>query len=159
MLPPVILVIIPILTRGAIGYAPPVILVIIQTRGAIGYAPPVILVIIQTRGAIRYAPPVILVIIQTRGAIGYAPPVILVIMQTRGAIGYAPPSDPSYYAYTDLKTDIERGSKTYCKMVSRLSRDDRIVELNKVQDLFKKAMENTENKVQIAMQMYEMVRD
>lgn len=57
----------------------------------------------------------------------------------------------------DLKTDIERSSHTYCKNVSRLSKDDRIVELNKVQEMFKKAVENTDNKVQIAMQMYEMV--
>lgn len=32
-----------------------------------------------------------------------------------------------------------------------------VVELNKVEDLFKKCVENSDNKVQIAMQMYEMV--
>ncbi len=39
-----------------------------------------------------------------------------------------------------------------------MSRDERVVELNKLQEMFKKAVENSDNKVQIAMQMYEMVR-
>ncbi len=59
--------------------------------------------------------------------------------------------------YADLKTDVERNSQAYCRSVSRMSKDDRVVELNKIQDLFKKAVENSDNKVQIAMQMYEMV--
>ena len=58
----------------------------------------------------------------------------------------------------DLKTDVERYSQSYCRSVNRMSKDDRVVELNKIQDLFKKAVENSDNKVQIAMQMYEMVR-
>ena len=57
----------------------------------------------------------------------------------------------------DLKTDIERSAQTYCKCVCRLSKDDRVAELSKVQDLFKKALENSDNKVQIAVQMYGMV--
>ena len=39
-----------------------------------------------------------------------------------------------------------------------MSRDERVAELDKIQEMFKKATENSENKVQIAMQMYEMVR-
>jgi len=38
-----------------------------------------------------------------------------------------------------------------------MNKDDKISELSKVQEMFKKAVENSDNKVQIAMQMYEMV--
>ena len=57
----------------------------------------------------------------------------------------------------DLKADIERSSNSYCRRVNRLNKDDMVVELNKVDDMFKKAMDNSDNKVQIAMQMYDMV--
>ena len=60
--------------------------------------------------------------------------------------------------YADMKAEIEVKSKYYRGNVSKLNKDERITELNGVQDMFKKAVENSENKVQIAMQMYEMVR-
>lgn len=57
----------------------------------------------------------------------------------------------------DLKVDIERNSDSYCRTVNRLNKDDMVVELNSIEDMFKKAVENSDNKVQLAMQMYEMV--
>ena len=38
-----------------------------------------------------------------------------------------------------------------------LNKEERKQRLNKIQELFKKAMEYSDDKVQIAMQMYEMV--
>ena len=64
---------------------------------------------------------------------------------------------PKPYDSADLKADIEKSSNSYCRTVNRLNKDDMVVELNKVEDMFKKAVENSDNKVQIAMQMYEMV--
>ena len=58
----------------------------------------------------------------------------------------------------DAKVDIENKSKNYRSRVNKMNRDERVVELNKLQEMFKKAVENSDNKVQIAMQMYEMVR-
>ena len=41
--------------------------------------------------------------------------------------------------------------------MAHLNKEERSKSLNKIQDMFKKAAENSDNKVQIAMQMYEMV--
>ncbi len=43
--------------------------------------------------------------------------------------------------------------------MSRISKDDKMVQLSKLHDMFKKALEHSDNKVQIAMQMYEMVSE
>lgn len=42
--------------------------------------------------------------------------------------------------------------------MAQLNKEERSKSLNKIQEMFKKATENSDNKVQIAMQMYEMVR-
>ena len=60
---------------------------------------------------------------------------------------------------TDIKAEIDDCSCEYISDVARLSKEERSKSLNKIQDLFKKATENSDNKVQIAMQMYEMVSD
>lgn len=62
------------------------------------------------------------------------------------------------WSYADLKVDIDRNSDSYCRTVNRLNKDDMVVELNRIDEMFKKAIENSDNKVQLAMQMYEMVR-
>lgn len=63
------------------------------------------------------------------------------------------------YVCTDIKAEIDDCSCEYISDVARLSKEERSKSLNKIQDLFKKATENSDNKVQIAMQMYEMVSD
>jgi inhibitor of growth protein 5 len=57
----------------------------------------------------------------------------------------------------DIKSEIEESSRDYVNSVSRLGKEERSKSLNKIQEMFKKATENSDNKVQIAMQMYEMV--
>ena len=57
----------------------------------------------------------------------------------------------------DVKTEIERCSQNYRDEVSRLGDKERSRDLNNIQEMFKKAIENSDNKVQMAMQMYEMV--
>lgn len=58
---------------------------------------------------------------------------------------------------TDLRSEIETSSREYRGRVRDLSKEERKQRLNKIQELFKKAMEYSDDKVQIAMQMYEMV--
>ena len=57
----------------------------------------------------------------------------------------------------DIKAEIEESSLEYTNNVAHLSKEERSKSLNKIQEMFKKATENSDNKVQIAMQMYEMV--
>ena len=57
----------------------------------------------------------------------------------------------------DQKTEIDRCSQKYCQEVGRMSEGERGQELGAIQEMFKKAIENSDNKVQMAMQMYEMV--
>ena len=57
----------------------------------------------------------------------------------------------------DIKTEIEQSSLEYTNDVAHLSKEERSKSLNRIQEMFKKATENSDNKVQIAMQMYEMV--
>lgn len=61
------------------------------------------------------------------------------------------------YIHVDIKAEIDESSRDYVNNVSRLSKEERSKSLNKIQEMFKKATENSDNKVQIAMQMYEMV--
>ncbi len=58
----------------------------------------------------------------------------------------------------DIKSDIDRFSQEYRGKVCSLTDLERGEELSTVQEMFKKAIENSDNKVQMAMQMYEMVR-
>ena len=58
---------------------------------------------------------------------------------------------------TGIKAEIEESSHEYMSSVAHLSKEERTKSLNKIQEMFKKATENSDNKVQIAMQMYEMV--
>lgn len=57
----------------------------------------------------------------------------------------------------DVTTEIDRCSQNYRDEVSHLSDKEKSRELNNIQEMFKKAIENSDNKVQMAMQMYEMV--
>lgn len=57
----------------------------------------------------------------------------------------------------DIKTEIDRCSQSYRQEMGKLSESERGKELGTIQEMFKKAIENSDNKVQIAMQMYEMV--
>ena len=58
----------------------------------------------------------------------------------------------------DIKTEIDRCSQKYRQEVGKMSESERGQELGAIQEMFKKAIENSDNKVQMAMQMYEMVR-
>ena len=60
----------------------------------------------------------------------------------------------------DIKTEIDRCSQKYRQEVGKMSESEseRGQELEAIQEMFKKAIENSDNKVQMAMQMYEMVR-
>ena len=64
---------------------------------------------------------------------------------------------PWLFYFVDIKTEIEDSSREYVANVTSLSKEERAKSLNKIQEMFKKATENSDNKVQIAMQMYEMV--
>ena len=57
----------------------------------------------------------------------------------------------------DLRSEVETSSHEYRDQVRELNKEERKQRLNKIQELFKKAMEYSDDKVQIAMQMYEMV--
>ena len=57
----------------------------------------------------------------------------------------------------DIKTEIDRCSQKYRQEVEKMSESERGQELGAIQEMFKKAIENSDNKVQTAMQMYEMV--
>ncbi len=59
----------------------------------------------------------------------------------------------------DIKSDIDRCSQEYRGRAEGLTESKRGEELAAIQDMFKKAIENSDNKVQMAMQMYEMVRN
>ena len=53
--------------------------------------------------------------------------------------------------------EIDTCKKSYKEHVAQLSREEREKQLKKIEDLFQKAKEYTDNKVQIAVQIYEMV--
>ncbi|XP_064398780.1 inhibitor of growth protein 5-like isoform X2 [Halichondria panicea] len=57
----------------------------------------------------------------------------------------------------DIKSEIDQSSQKYRLEVEGLNETERGKELSAIQDMFKKAIENSDNKVQMAMQMYEMV--
>ncbi len=59
----------------------------------------------------------------------------------------------------DVKSEIDHSSRKYRMEVEGLNETERGKELSAIQDMFKKAIENSDNKVQMAMQMYEMVSD
>ena len=52
--------------------------------------------------------------------------------------------------------EIDSCKKSYKEQVAQLSREEREKQLKKIEDLFQKAKEYTDNKVQIAVQIYEM---
>ena len=58
----------------------------------------------------------------------------------------------------DLLGEIDTNSHEYKSSVKELGKDERKDRLSKIQELFQKAREYSDDKVQIAMQMYEMVR-
>ena len=62
-----------------------------------------------------------------------------------------------YLFLPDLRSEVETSSHEYRDQVRDLNKEERKQRLNKIQELFKKAMEYSDDKVQIAMQMYEMV--
>lgn len=57
----------------------------------------------------------------------------------------------------DTMKEIDTCKKSYKEHVAQLSREEREKQLKKIEDLFQKAKEYTDNKVQIAVQIYEMV--
>ena len=61
------------------------------------------------------------------------------------------------FYFVDIKTEIEDSSREYIVNVASLSKEEKAKSLNRIQEMFKKATENSDNKVQIAMQMYEKV--
>ena len=61
------------------------------------------------------------------------------------------------FYFVDIKTEIEDNSREYIAHVTSLNKEEKAKSLNRIQEMFKKATENSDNKVQIAMQMYEMV--
>ena len=65
----------------------------------------------------------------------------------------------SMYAlpFPDLLGEIELNSQDYRSSVRHLGKEERKKKLKKIQELFAKAREYSDDKVQIAMQMYEMV--
>ena len=65
--------------------------------------------------------------------------------------------NPLKISLPDLRSEVETSSHEYRDQVRELNKEERKQRLNKIQELFKKAMEYSDDKVQIAMQMYEMV--
>ena len=59
--------------------------------------------------------------------------------------------------FPDLLGEIELNSQDYRSSVRHLGKEERKKKLKKIQELFAKAREYSDDKVQIAMQMYEMV--
>ena len=57
----------------------------------------------------------------------------------------------------DAMTDVDGWVRDYKKHVSSLSHEERKTKLSKVDELYQKAKEYSDDKVQLAMQMYEMV--
>lgn len=57
----------------------------------------------------------------------------------------------------DTLREVEESVKDYKKSVSSLSQDERKKRLSKIDELYQKAKEYSDDKVQLAMQMYEMV--
>ena len=57
----------------------------------------------------------------------------------------------------DLLAEIDSNSQDYKSNVKKLEKEERKDKLSKIQELFQKAREYSDDKVQIAMQMYEMV--
>lgn len=57
----------------------------------------------------------------------------------------------------DLVSEIDSSSQEYKSSVKELGKEQRKDQLSKIQELFQKAREYSDDKVQIAMQMYEMV--
>ena len=57
----------------------------------------------------------------------------------------------------DAMTEVDGWVRDYKKQVSTLSQEDRKTKLCKVDELYQKAKEYSDDKVQLAMQMYEMV--
>ncbi|CAI8048011.1 Inhibitor of growth protein 5 [Geodia barretti] len=57
----------------------------------------------------------------------------------------------------DLLKEIDVNSADYKAKVKDLSKEERKERLTKIQETFQKAREYSDDKVQIAMQMYEMV--
>ena len=62
-----------------------------------------------------------------------------------------------YILIADTMKEIDTCKKSYKERVAQLSREEREKQLKKIEDLFQKAKEYTDNKVQIAVQIYEMV--
>lgn len=58
---------------------------------------------------------------------------------------------------SDLIREIETTSQEFKKNVHTLGREDRKRKLTKISESYQKAREYSDNKVQIAVQMYEMV--
>ena len=57
----------------------------------------------------------------------------------------------------DTLREIDTCKKAYKEKVAQLNQEEREKQLKKIEDLFQKAKEYTDNKVQIAVQIYEMV--
>ena len=57
----------------------------------------------------------------------------------------------------DTLREIDENVKDYKKSVSSLTQDERKKRLSKIDELYQKAKEYSDDKVQLAMQMYEMV--
>jgi len=57
----------------------------------------------------------------------------------------------------DTLKEIDTCKKTYKEQVAQMGQAEREKQLKKIEDLFQKAKEYTDNKVQIAVQIYEMV--
>ena len=57
----------------------------------------------------------------------------------------------------DTLKEIDTCKKAYKEQVAEIDQEEREKQLKKIDDLFQKAKEYTDNKVQIAVQIYEMV--
>lgn len=57
----------------------------------------------------------------------------------------------------DTTNEVEDWVREYKKCVSSLSESDRKIKLSKIDELYQKAKEYSDDKVQLAMQMYEMI--
>ena len=57
----------------------------------------------------------------------------------------------------DVMKEVEQNTKEYKRTVATLSRDKRREKMEKIEELHQKAKEYSDDKVQLAMQLYEMV--
>ncbi len=64
-----------------------------------------------------------------------------------------------FFFFTEKKCEIDKLAEEYIINIRNLAPDQRVEHLQKIQNGFSKCKEYSDDKVQLAMQTYEMVRN